>query len=122
MADYTARPGLGPLDQSTLLTRTAKRPSVVFGATASVLPKGEDPQRRVERPSLFEEACFCRVVKSNTVLAGRVPKQFPLASVGIQGSSTNAPLQMGLPRLWIFRVGNDGALGVISSVLKDVSL
>lgn len=76
MADYIARSGLGPLDQSTLLTRTAKRPSVMFGATASVLPKEEDPRRRVERPSLFEEACCCRVVKSNTVLAGRVLSSF----------------------------------------------
>ena len=41
--DYTARPGLGPLDQLILLIRTTKRLSMIFGATASVLPKGEDP-------------------------------------------------------------------------------
>ena len=71
MADHTARPGLGPLDQWMLLARTVKRPCVVSGATASVLPKGGDPRRLVERPNMFE-ACFC-----DSVLAGRVPKQFP---------------------------------------------
>lgn len=29
---------------------------------------------------------------------------------------------MGLPRLWIFRVGYEGALDVISSILEGVSL